>query len=456
MDELGVIEEGVDWRNRLAQDIRDGMIHDIWFNLQKKLPTTASTTLVDLKKVAPRIEERIYAIAFDFGDYLRRFSLRKDDLEYSRPIVQLNNFLGVHQLYQLIPAEGNVQGNPSSSISDQVSPDNHKDPSHPCEVDRISDLPNDLIRHIISSLSMQEAVCTSVLSHRWVDQWAFVRFIDVDIDWFDKDREQFSSFVDNLLLRRDHVNLPMDTFQLHSFAIDRASSWIDHAIKHNAQVIRFAEYKRWEPFYLDPELVVFSSQHLKTLELNNAVLGTIVSDQLNNSCPALQNLLLVHCLIETQAISSSSLKNLGIIDCSLLKDLSIWTPSLVSLHIEDRGHGDSLLRTSYQITSAVTLIDASNVTTMDLTAYVKQVTFVDQAWGHPLFQNLTNLCLGGWCLDNKYSLLRRYIQHSPKLKKVTLKPEMDEDWGYHRMLNLELVLHGINIVPGVEVEVKWY
>lgn len=30
MDELGIIEQGVDWRTRLGQDIRDCMINDMW------------------------------------------------------------------------------------------------------------------------------------------------------------------------------------------------------------------------------------------------------------------------------------------------------------------------------------------------------------------------------------------------------------------------------------------
>ncbi len=35
-------------------------------SLQMKLQTTTSTTLIDLQKVAARIEERIYKIAIDF------------------------------------------------------------------------------------------------------------------------------------------------------------------------------------------------------------------------------------------------------------------------------------------------------------------------------------------------------------------------------------------------------
>lgn len=99
----------------------------------------------------------------------------------------------------------------------------------------------------------------------------------------------------------------MDTFKRDSFAIDRASSWVNHAIKHNAKVVKFAEYERWEPFYLDPKLVEFSSWYLKTRELTNAALNETIFDPLNNACPTLENLVVKECLMEVQQISSSSL-----------------------------------------------------------------------------------------------------------------------------------------------------
>ncbi|KAF2919470.1 hypothetical protein DAI22_08g136400 [Oryza sativa Japonica Group] len=378
MDELGIIEEGVDWRTRLGQDIRDRVKRDILFSLQMKLQTTTSTTLIDLQKVAARIEERIYKIAIDFGDYLRRISLIKGDLDDSYPLM-LNNFLHIHQQAstssffllhqknkqgQIIQAEGNVQGTSSSS---------HKEPSHPHGKDRISELPNDLIHHIMSFLSMKEAVRTSVLSHWWVNKWTCLQSIKLDINWFRLDREKFRSSIDKLLLSRDHLDASMDTFQLDSFAVDRAGSWINHAIKHNAKVVKFSEYPSWEPFYLDPELVEFSSRYLKTLELTNAALNEMVFDRLNNACPVLENLVLKECLMEVQHISSSSLQNLDLIGCSLLYNVSICTPSLVSLCIKGQQTGSFSFTNSYLTFTTITLVDASDVTSIELTATDRQV-----------------------------------------------------------------------------------
>ncbi|BAH94279.1 Os08g0377300 [Oryza sativa Japonica Group] len=128
MDELGIIDEGVDWRTRLGQDIRDRVTHDILVSLQMKLKTTTSTTLIDLQNVASRIQERIYKIAIDFSDYLWRTGLIKGDLDDSYPVL-LNNFLHVRKQAstpsvvllheknkhgEIIHAQGNVQGTSSS------------------------------------------------------------------------------------------------------------------------------------------------------------------------------------------------------------------------------------------------------------------------------------------------------------------------------------------------------
>ncbi|KAF5206805.1 hypothetical protein FRX31_003609 [Thalictrum thalictroides] len=45
------------------------------------------------------------------------------------------------------------------------------------EVDRISELPNQVLHHILSLLDMKEVVQTMFLSKRWKDVW---RFGDVD------------------------------------------------------------------------------------------------------------------------------------------------------------------------------------------------------------------------------------------------------------------------------------
>uniref|UniRef100_J3MR37 Mediator complex subunit 15 KIX domain-containing protein n=1 Tax=Oryza brachyantha TaxID=4533 RepID=J3MR37_ORYBR len=454
MDELGIIEQGVDWRTRVGQDIRDRMTDDILFSLQMKLQMTTSTTLIDLQKVATRIEERIYTIATDYGDYLRRISLTKGDLEDSYPML-LNNFLHIRQQASIHSSILLHQNNNQGILSNELTLNDHKKPFHPNAKDRISELPNDLFQHILSYLSTREAVRTGVLSQWWVNRWAFLQSIQLDVDWFHMDREKFSNFVDNLLVNRHHADVPMDTFQLHSFAIEHANCWINHAIKHNAKVLKFTEYQRWEPFYLDPKLVGFSSQYLKTLELTNAALYNLVFDPLNNACPALQNLILTDCLMEVEEISSSSLQKLDIIGCFLLKDLSICTPGLVSLRIKDRRMDNSSYKNSYLVFTNVTLIDASNVTSMELSAVDRKFTFVEKAGSSPMFRNLRSLHLSEWCIVDLFSPLRQFIQHSPMLEMVTLKLSLLR-WRFQITDEHAKTLVRVRDARGLLLDFDWY
>uniref|UniRef100_A0A0D9X7C8 F-box domain-containing protein n=1 Tax=Leersia perrieri TaxID=77586 RepID=A0A0D9X7C8_9ORYZ len=371
------MDQDIDWRSDLGQDIRNMTTNYILRNLQMKLETANSTALIDLQKVAARIESRIHTIAADYGDYLRRINLVKKDMEDSHPILW-STFLYIRQQGKTIQADRNVHGRSfSSMLYSQVLLNERKKPSYPCGEDRISELPHDLIHHIMSLLSIREAVRTSVLSRWWVNKWTGLQNIKLDIHSFRLDREKFRNFVDKLLLHLHKVNSIMHTFQLDSFALDCANCWINHAIEHKAKVLKFAEYEQWEPFYLDPKFVGFSSQFLKTLELTNAALDQTVFDPLNSTCPALENL--------DQRIRSSWYKN------------------------------------SYRILATVTLIDASNVRCMELSAIDRQFTFVEQNGSGPMFRNLRSLRMGTWCTADLFSPLRRYVQFSPMLESVLLK-----------------------------------
>jgi hypothetical protein len=92
-----------------------------------------------------------------------------------------------------------------------------------------------------------------------------------------------------------------------------------------------SEYTRWEPFYLDPQLIEFPSLYLRRLKLTNVILVACVFDQLNHACPAFENLQLSDSTLDFLEISSESLKTLEIMDCIVLKPILIRTHKLVSL-----------------------------------------------------------------------------------------------------------------------------
>ncbi|KAG8046918.1 hypothetical protein GUJ93_ZPchr0008g12708 [Zizania palustris] len=292
-----------------------------------------------------------------------------------------------------------------------------------CMVDRLSGLPDEMLHHIISFLSAQEVARTCLLSKRWKELWTSAPCLDIRIDQFGNDRVRFSSFVENLLLFRAPTSL--HAFRLHSFAIDRASYWMDHAIKHNVQVLEFAEYMRWEPFYLDPQLMAFKSRYLKRLKLINVTLESNVFEPLNHECQVLEDLLLLRCYLEVPQICSSSLRNLDIIDCSLLTNIVIRTPSLVSLRFRCLQHKCASCSRSSKATALVTLCDLPNAKIIDLSCSGIEVAFGRENPRHPMFGKLTSLSLGEWCLSNNLSGLVCFLRHSPVLEKLTLKLKVE-------------------------------
>nr|XP_011462152.1 PREDICTED: LOW QUALITY PROTEIN: putative F-box/FBD/LRR-repeat protein At5g22670 [Fragaria vesca subsp. vesca] len=80
--------------------------------------------------------------------------------------------------------------------------------------DRISELPDDLICHILSFLPTLSAVRTTLLSKRWNEMWTFVRHLDFDI-YRDKFRYEshFTSFVQSILLRRSSLDIEKIRFR---------------------------------------------------------------------------------------------------------------------------------------------------------------------------------------------------------------------------------------------------
>ncbi|KAL6639979.1 hypothetical protein ACP70R_022289 [Stipagrostis hirtigluma subsp. patula] len=377
--------------------------------------------LIDLERVAARLELRVYSVALSKIEYLRRLSIRMLHLEVESPFLlvpqppQLD--LPSHELNHRLEVNRNDF---KDGLLDSDSPGRHM---KLCVYDRLSDLPDAMLHHVMSFLSAQEVSRTCVLSRRWRLLWASAPCLDISIDKFANDRVRFSKFVDQFLLLRGPASL--DTFRLHSFAIDRACNWIEHAIKHNVRVLEFTECIRWEPFYLEPQLIALASRFLKCLKLTNVTLTAEVFDPLNHACPALENLQLIRSFLEVPVISSNSLKKLDIIHCSLLGDLVICAPNLISLHFESPQCKSSSLEGSSITRAMVTLCDLSNANNIELTFFVRKVRFGRKTPRCLFFDSLRNLCLGEWFLYDKFFPLVVFLRHSPLLENLTLKLKME-------------------------------
>ena len=86
------------------------------------------------------------------------------------------------------------------------------------EEDRISSLPDPLLCHILSFLTIDEAVWTSVLSSRWRHLWKWVPRLELDSSYFPSDKacvdfiDEFLAFQGKSYLREFKLTIDHDVF----------------------------------------------------------------------------------------------------------------------------------------------------------------------------------------------------------------------------------------------------
>ncbi|XP_057950960.1 F-box/LRR-repeat protein At4g14103-like isoform X2 [Malania oleifera] len=175
--------------------------------------------------------------------------------------------------------------------------------------DRISNLPDCILHHVLSFLPMKDAVGTSLLSTRWRHLWTSLPNIDLDdmlyfgerCDWYPLETTSFVNFVERVLALHDMSN--MKRFRLSCRVCFNAScvnAWVSSAVRHKAQELNLCLFVN-EPFMLPP--CVFSYDYS--------------TQKLFSSCPMLQELAIVDC------------------EWMDLRSITISIPTLTSLTIDD-------------------------------------------------------------------------------------------------------------------------
>ncbi|KAI4973746.1 hypothetical protein ZWY2020_041527 [Hordeum vulgare] len=199
--------------------------------------------------------------------------------------------------------------------------------------DRLSDLPDALLHHIMSFLKAWEMVGTCRLSRRWRNLWASAPCIDVRVGRHDNPPEEFAKFVHRLLRSRDAL-APLDTLRARSVGEDdfyetynngNVKGWIRTAIKRKARVIQLNGHLH-KYFTLDH--IDFASCHLRILKLSYVKLDDKVVKQLSSQCP-LEELELKSCVVGVSDILSFSLKSLTMVKCKLTMNLLVDAPNLI-------------------------------------------------------------------------------------------------------------------------------
>ncbi|MFQ6650487.1 hypothetical protein Gotur_022574 [Gossypium turneri] len=143
--------------------------------------------------------------------------------------------------------------------------------------DRLSELPDNVILHIMSSLPMKEAVRTCLLSTRWKDLFTSISNIELDGVLRNKAlRNRFMKFSDRFLsLRKD---ISVDRFRLYCGpGIDhrKINEWILYAVRHGVRELDLIFQSRsFETrHFTELEFAVFTCKTLLTLRLFNLPKG---------------------------------------------------------------------------------------------------------------------------------------------------------------------------------------
>lgn len=97
------------------------------------------------------------------------------------------------------------------------------------DLDRISDLPDSIISHIISFLEIKCAMKTSILSLRWRYLWASVDILDLSDCSFDD--ESFQDFVEHVLFHSTSKNIRKFDLHCGSFSdLAHINTWICYVL----------------------------------------------------------------------------------------------------------------------------------------------------------------------------------------------------------------------------------
>ncbi|KAF8409355.1 hypothetical protein HHK36_005430 [Tetracentron sinense] len=235
------------------------------------------------------------------------------------------------------------------------------------EYDRIMELPEPILHHILSFIPTRDVIRTSVLSKRWRFVWNSFPILDFDCHNFygtysplpsSQIIEHFMNIIDKSLRCRE-PNTIIDKFRLvlDEFEVEfthRVNKWIEFVVESNVKELDLnicTDYNNEERIYGLP-LSLFDAKSMSVLRLEGfklvpsgvtrfsslrslSLIGMYIDDQIIRdhilSCPLIENLILQSCFgLGHLQVSSPQIKTLEVVWCSGLKSIEIDTQSLQS------------------------------------------------------------------------------------------------------------------------------
>ncbi|KAF7086640.1 hypothetical protein CFC21_089926 [Triticum aestivum] len=202
--------------------------------------------------------------------------------------------------------------------------------------DRLGDLTDDLLRHVLSLLPPEDALKTCVLDTRWRELWRRTTSMHFDATHCERCEQLVKLFIQlrgNSPLPKCEISTSSDDHPHHAdFIYTNTELLIDYALECQVkELLLKADHIDDGAIILDMPLI---SRHLKILHLED-----VTCSALNFSgCQVLEELKMEHCEIYAHKISSKSLKRLCITEqCSVPQEfhIQIFAPDLISLQISN-------------------------------------------------------------------------------------------------------------------------
>ncbi|KAK8448858.1 hypothetical protein SEVIR_7G114100v4 [Setaria viridis] len=342
--------------------------------------------------------------------------------------------------------------------------------------DRLSALPDDVLRIVLSCLTSLQAARTSALSRRWRHLWRAVPCVDIDqreffrpppprpaATWIhafrgvateEEDRprapaadlwDRFEDAADWLSLR--HIGPssppPLDAFRLRVACggFHAARKWIRRGLARRPAALHVrvdndgvdAEDSGW-PFFPDAHAAGAFTCRLRTLRLSGLTLTSDFAGALAADFPVLGDMQLEDCRYEFTRLASASLKKLSIEyhdHAYNVDELVLATPSVVSLRVLGNAPPVALEHETPSIVEATLTHRAGDLGVLRSlrgAASLKLFRFSTAALlddgepgGFPVFGNLGTLLLDGCDVGAECHVLRRFLRNAPRLETLTLR-----------------------------------
>ncbi|MED6216750.1 hypothetical protein PIB30_010782 [Stylosanthes scabra] len=340
---------------------------------------------------------------------------------------------------------------------DDDDADNDSDSDSEMEVgeeDRLSDLPDCILIHIMTFLTTKDVVSTSILSRRWEDLWKHVPSLVLRTSDFKFRRmTRFNEAVSKFLQLRDGSVplLNVDVSHFGRMPPNIQTSVSEYAVVHRVEQLRL----RADCFpHLSP--CVFTSQTLTSLHLSSSGYDLLPKTLNMGALTSLHIKKFAFCGADNESLDPFSscvkLKTLVIEHCSInhSKILCISNATLVSLtiHSKDHAFGEEIVLSTPSLRS----FSFSGVVAWQLSArsnlsFLKEVTidfhicvdFVD----HPRDDTSMTVCLQSafiiidWL--QVFANIRSLTICSGTLKVLSLTPEL-LNTGSPGLDNLQLLI----------------